>query len=328
MDKTIHWGILGCGNIANKFATDLQKVSGSVLRAVAARDPERAQKFAKKHTAKKIYSNYTALVNDPDLDVVYVATTHNFHYEHAALCLAANKAVLCEKPICVNAQEAQKLVTLSRKNDIFLMEAMWTRFLPAVIRLKKDIESGIIGAPQLVQADFGITKSPEAGSRFYEKKLAAGALLDLGIYTINFSNTIFGSQPIGAGGYAQFTDQGVDRLSTYNLIYSEGRQALLSAAVALPTPHQARIYGDKGRIVVDDFYHPQQYQIILNGKKPQLVNVGFDGFGYLYEAREVQRCLLGGKTESTICSLDETVAIMRAMDGLRKQWGLSYPNEN
>ena len=103
MDKTIHWGILGCGNIANKFATDLQKVSGSVLRAVAARDPERAQKFAKKHTAKKIYSNYTALVNDPDLDVVYVATTHNFHYEHAALCLAANKAVLCEKPICVNA---------------------------------------------------------------------------------------------------------------------------------------------------------------------------------------------------------------------------------
>ena len=294
MDKTIHWGILGCGNIANKFATDLQMVSGSVLRAVAARDPERAQKFAKKHTAKKIYSNYTALVNDPDLDVVYVATTHNFHYEHAALCLAANKAVLCEKPICVNAQEAQKLVTLSRKNDIFLMEAMWTRYLPAVIRLKKDIESGIIGAPQLVQADFGITKSPEAGSRFYEKKLAAGALLDLGIYTINFSNTVFGSQPIGAGGYAQFTDQGVDRLSTYNLIYSEGRQALLSAAVALPTPHQARIYGDKGRIVVDDFYHPQQYQIILNGKKPQLVNVGFDGFGYLYEAREVQRCLLGG----------------------------------
>ena len=268
------------------------------------------------------------MVNDPDLDVVYVATTHNFHYEHAALCLAANKAVLCEKPICVNAQEAQKLVTLSRKNDIFLMEAMWTRFLPAVIRLKKDIESGIIGAPQLVQADFGITKSPEAGSRFYEKKLAAGALLDLGIYTINFSNTIFGSQPIGAGGYAQFTDQGVDRLSTYNLIYSEGRQALLSAAVALPTPHQARIYGDKGRIVVDDFYHPQQYQIILNGKKPQLVNEGFDGFGYLYEAREVQRCLLGGKTESTICSLDETVEIMRVMDDLRKQWGLSYPNEN
>ena len=328
MDKTISWGILGCGNIANKFAADLQMVSGSVLRAVASRDPERAQKFAIKHTAERTYSNYTALVNDPDLDVIYVATTHNFHYEHVALCLAANKSVLCEKPICINAQEAQKLVSLSRKNDIFLMEAMWTRFFPAVIRLKKDIESGIIGAPQLVQADFGITKPPEAGSRFYEKKLAAGALLDLGIYTINFSNIVFGSQPKGISGYAQFTDQGVDRLSTYNLIYSEGRQALLSAAVALPTPHQARIYGEKGRIVVDDFYHPQQYQIILNGKKPQLVNEGFDGFGYLYEAREVQRCLISGKTESTICSLDETVAIMRAMDDLRKQWGLSYPNEN
>ena len=328
MDKTIRWGILGCGNIANKFATDLQMVSGSVLRAVASRDPERAQKFAIKHTAKRTYSNYTALVNDPDLDVIYVATTHNFHYEHAALCLEANKAVLCEKPICVNAQEAQKLVELSRKKDIFLMEAMWTLFFPTVTRLIKDIDSGIIGTPQLVQADFGITKPPEAGSRFYEKKLAAGALLDLGIYTINFSNIVFSSKPKGISGYAQFTDQGVDRLSTYNLIYSEGRQALLSAAIALPTPHQARIYGDKGRIVVDDFYHPQQYQIILNGKKPQLVNEGFDGFGYLYEAREVQQCLLGGKTESTICPLDETVATMRIMDDLRKQWGLRYPNEN
>ena len=328
MDKTIRWGILGCGNIANKFATDLQMVSGSVLRAVASRDPERAQKFAIKHTAKRIYSNYTALVNDPDLDVIYVATTHNFHYEHAALCLAANKAVLCEKPICVNAQQAQKLVELSRKKDIFLMEAMWTLFFPTVTRLIKDIDSGIIGTPQLVQADFGITKPQEAGSRFYEKKLAAGALLDLGIYTINFANIVFGSHPERISGYAQFTDQGVDRLSTYNLIYSEGRQALLSAAIALPTPHQARIYGDKGRIVVDDFYHPQQYQIILNGKKPKLVNEGFDGFGYLYEAREVQQCLLGGKTESMICSLDETVAIMQVMDDLRKQWGLRYPNEN
>ena len=328
MDKTIHWGILGCGNIADKFATDLQMVSGSALRAVAARDSGRAQNFAKKHTAERIYSNYTALVNDPDLDVIYVATTHNFHYEHAALCLAANKAVLCEKPICVNAQEARKLVELSRKKDIFLMEAMWTRFLHAIIRLKKDIESGIIGTPQLVQADFGITKPPESGSRFYEKKLAAGALLDLGIYTINFANIVFGSQPEGISGYAQFTNQGVDQLSTYNLIYSEGRQALLSAAVALTTPHQARIFGDRGRIVIDDFYHPQQYQIILNGKNPQLVNEAFDGFGYLYEAMEVQQCLLGGKTESTKCSLNETVAIMRVMDDLRKQWGLRYPNEN
>jgi predicted dehydrogenase len=328
MDKMIRWGILGCGNIADKFAADLQMVSGSVLRAVAARNPERAQKFAKKHNAERTYNNYTSLVNDKNLDVIYVATTHNFHYEHAALCLAANKAVLCEKPICINAQEAQKLAELSRKKNTFLMEAMWTRFLPAVIRLIKDIDSGIIGPPQLVQADFGITKPPESGSRFYEKKLAAGALLDLGIYTINFANIVFRSQPKGISGYAQFTDQGVDRLSTYNLIYSEGRQALLSAAIALSTPHQARIYGDKGRIVVDDFYHPQQYQIILNGKKPQLVNEGFDGFGYLYEAREVQQCLLGGKTESTKCPLDETVAVMRIMDDLRKQWGLRYPNEN
>ena len=328
MNKTIRWGILGCGKIANKFAADLQMVSGSTLHAVAARDLGRAKDFAKQHTAEKAYSNYSALVNDPDLDVIYVATTHNYHYEHTALCLAGNKAVLCEKPICVNAQEAQKLVELSRKKNIFLMEAMWTRFFPTVIRLKKDKKSGIIGTPQLIQADFGITKPAEADSRFYEKKLAAGALLDLGIYTINIANIVFGSQPKGINGHAQFTDQGIDKLSTYNLIYSDGRQALLSAAIALPTPHQARIFGDKGRIVIDDFYHPQQYQVIQNGKKSQLVNEGFDGFGYLYEAREVQRCLLGEKIESTICPLDETVSIMRVMDDLRKQWGLRYPNEN
>ena len=139
---------------------------------------------------------------------------------------------------------------------------------------------------------------------------------------------MFGSQPEGISGYAQFTNQGVDQLSTYNLIYSEGRQALLSAAVSLSTPHQARIFGDKGRIVIDDFYHPQQYQIILKGKNPQPVNEVFDGFGYMYEAMEVQRCLLAGKTESPICSLNETVAIMKVMDDLRKLWGLKYPNEN
>ena len=327
MDNMIRWGILGCGNIANKFAADLLMLSGSVLHAVASRDFARAQYFGKKYMANKTYSNYTDLVNDPDLNVIYVATTHNFHYEHAALCLAANKPVLCEKPMCVNSKEAQKLVNLSRHKNIFLMEAMWTSFLPAIIRLKKDLDTKIIGIPQLVQADFGITKPLEKGSRFYEKELAAGALLDLGIYTINFANIVFGSRPEGISGYAKFTDQGVDQLSTYNLLYSEGRQALLSAAFTLPTPHQARVYGDKGRIVIDNFFHPQQYQIILNGKEPKQVNEAFDGFGYLYEAREVQQCLLGKKTESTICSLDETVATIQVMDNLRKQWGLSYPNE-
>ena len=327
MDKKIRWGILGCGNIADKFAADLQMVSRSKLHAIAAQDFGRANNFAEKHKTERVYSNYTELANDPDLDVVYVATTHNFHYEHAALCLEGNKAVLCEKPICVNAREAQKLVELSRKKNIFLMEAMWTRFFPAVIRLNKDIKSGIIGTPQLIQADFGITKPSEPGSRFYEKNLAAGALLDLGIYTINIANIVFGSQPEGISGYAQFTEQGIDKLSTYNLIYSGGRQALLSAAVALHTPHQARIFGDKGRIVIDDFYHPKQYRVIQNGKKDQLVSEKFDGFGYMYEAREVQNCLLGEKIESTTFPLDETVSIMRVMDNLRKQWGLRYPNE-
>ncbi len=160
MNNVIKWGVLGCGNIAHKFVSDLQYVDNSTLYAVASNNKERGKSFANKHNAKKVYNNYNNLVKDENVDIVYVATTHNFHYQNTLLCLDANKPVLCEKPLCVNAKEAQLLIDIAKQKKTFLMEAMWTRFLPATKHLIKEISDGVIGKPKLIQADFGIKKPP------------------------------------------------------------------------------------------------------------------------------------------------------------------------
>jgi len=328
MNNVIKWGVLGCGNIAHKFVSDLQYVDNSTLYAVASNNKERGKSFANKHNAKKVYNNYNNLVKDENVDIVYVATTHNFHYKNTLLCLDANKPVLCEKPLCVNAKEAQLLIDIAKQKKTFLMEAMWTRFLPATKHLIKEISDGVIGKPKLIQADFGIKKPPIKGTRFYEKKLGAGSLLDLGIYTINFSNFIFDLQPKKVSGFAKLTNQGTDEYATYNLEYQNGHLAQLSSSVSFVTPHEARIYGEKGKIVVYDFYHPQKYTVYLSTGEETTINKPFQGFGYQFEAIEAQRCLLNNKTESIVFPLEKTLKVLKTMDSLRKEWGVKYPNDD
>ena len=327
MNKIIKWGILGCGNIANKFASDLQYVDKSVLYAVASNNIERGSVFAEKFNVKKTYKDYDSLTKDAQVDIVYIATTHNFHYANTLLCLKANKPVLCEKPLCINAKEAQKLIAVAKNRNIFFMEAMWTRFLPAIKRLKKDVSNGGIGKVKLIQADFGIKKEPIKGSRFYEKELGAGALLDLGIYTINFSNFIYDSLPKKSTGFAKLTNQKVDEFSIYNLVYKNDELAQLSASVSFVTQHEARIYGEKGRIVVNDFFHPTKYSIFLSSGEEIKINEPFEGFGYQFEAIEAQNCLLENKVESETHPLSSSLNILKTMDNLRKQWGVLYPND-
>jgi len=321
------WGVIGCGNIAQKFVSDLQYVENSTLYAVASKNKKRAKSFAKKHNAEKCYNNYDQLVNNEKVDIVYIATTHNFHYKNTLLCLNSHKPVLCEKPICVNTTEAQHLINLSKEKNIFLMEAMWTRFLPAIKNLINKINNGIIGKPKLIQADFGIKKPPIKGTRFYENKLAAGSLLDLGVYTINFCNFIFDLQPSKVNGFAKLTDQGTDEYAAYNLEYENGQLAQLSSSLSFITPHEARIYGEKGKIVVYDFYHPQKYTIYLSKGEEIKINKPFQGFGYQFEAIEAQNCLLKNKTESPIFPLENSLNVLGVMDSLRKEWGVQYPND-
>ena len=327
MSHIIKWGVIGCGNIAQKFVSDLQYVDNSVLYAVASKNNERAKTFAKNHNAKKSYNNYDQLINDENVDIVYIATTHNFHYKNILLCLNSDKPVLCEKPICVNAKEAEHLINISREKKIFLMEAMWTRFFPVINSLINKINNGVIGKPKLIQADFGIKKPPAIGSRFYENKLAAGSLLDLGVYTINFCNFIFNSKPNQASGFAKLTNQRIDEYATYNLKYNDGQLAQLSTSVSFATPHEARIYGEKGKIVVYDFYHPQKYIIYLSTGEEIKITKSFQGFGYQFEALEAQNCLLKNKIESPTFPLEHSLSVLKTMDDLRKEWGVQYAND-
>jgi|TARA_B100001996_G_scaffold67407_1_gene49047 predicted dehydrogenase len=319
--------VIGCGNIAQKFVSDLQYVENSTLYAVASKNNERAKSFAKKHNAKKSYNNYDQLINDEKVDIVYIATTHNFHYKNALLCLNSIKPVLCEKPLCVNAKEAKHLISVSKEKKVFLMEAMWTRFLPAIKHLINNINNDVIGKPKLIQADFGIKKPPVKNSRFYENKLAAGSLLDLGVYTINFCNFIFDLKPNESSGFAKITNQKTDEYAIYNLKYDKGRLAQLSASVSFATPHEARIYGEKGKVIVPDFYHPQKYTIYLSTGEEIKINKPFQGFGYQFEALEAQNCLLNNKIESPTFPLENSLSVLRTMDDLRKEWGVQYEND-
>ena len=327
MDKTIRWGILGCGNIANKFAADLQMASGSTLHAVAAQDLGRAKNFAKKYTAEKAYKNYTDLVNDPDLDVVYVATTHNFHYEHTALCLDGNKAVLCEKPICVNDKEAKELVELSRKKNIFLMEAMWTRFLPHIAKVREILARGILGEIFTIHADFGRRLTENNNPRLWEPKLAGGALLDLGIYPVSFSHLVLGA-PSSIVAQATFTDKGVDAQTSAVFTYENGAQSIISASSHTQTPCTAHISGFKGFLEIDQqFYCPTAMRIVLHdGSKMEYPNT-YKGHGLREQAIEFAHCVRSGKIESPLLPHNESISVMESMDEIRRQVGLRYPNE-
>ncbi len=194
--QEIKWGIIGCGGIAGMFATSLQALENGTLLAGASRTAGRAEEFAEKHGMERVYGSYEALVADPDVEAVYIATTHNLHYENVKLCLEKGKHVLCEKPFTVNAVQAQELIELARAKKLFMMEAVWTRFLPAILKLQELLAAGVIGDVRTVKADFSIWRAFDPENRLWNKALAGGALLDLGIYPITFASIVFGEQPI------------------------------------------------------------------------------------------------------------------------------------
>jgi len=325
--KTFKWGIMGCGNIAGQFATSLQTVSGAILYAVASRSAEKALKFGKKYKALKTYDSYEMLVQDQKVDAIYIATPHNLHLENAMMCLNHKKAILCEKPLTVNAIEAKQLIEEAKKQEIFLMEAFWTRFLPSTLKLNELIKEGIIGDCKLVQADFGYNMPFDASHRSYNPNLAGGALLDVGIYPINFAQMIFRQDPLEISSSIIPSSTGVDEQSAYIFKYPSGSLAVMNAAVNVETQHNAWIYGSEGYIHMPDFFHATKIHIQRKDGKTHTISVPFKSTGYGYEAIEVMNCINSGKTESMIMPLSESFKIMQLMDSIRDQWGLKYPGE-
>ncbi len=327
MDK-IRWGILGTGNIAKQFARGLAVLPDADLAAVGSRSQAGADAFGDEFDVPRRHPSYAALANDPDVDVVYVATPHNLHRENSLLCLQADKAVLCEKPFAINAGEAEQVIALAREKRLFLMEAMWTRFLPALQQTRQLLAGGAIGDVRMLAADFGFRASFDPQGRLFDPHLGGGALLDVGIYPISLASLVFGAPPARVSSLAHLGQSGVDEQAAMIFGYDQGQLAVLSSATRTNTPQEAVISGTTGQIRIHTpWWKASTLTLSVQGEEDQVLRLPFEGNGYNYEAVEVMDCLRGSKTESDVMPLDETLAIMRTLDQIRAQWGLSYPME-
>jgi predicted dehydrogenase len=320
----IRWGILSTGNIAGSFAEGLAHVEDAELVAVGSRNAESAERFGVKYNIPHRHGSYEALAADPDVDVIYVASPHTGHLEHSLLCLRGGKAVLCEKPFTMNAREAEHLVAEARSRGLFLMEAMWTRFLPHMVEVRRLIAEGAIGEPRMLHANFGFRREFDPQHRLFNPELGGGALLDLGIYPVSLAWMLFGA-PEQVLSAADLGSTGVDEQSAYILRFPQGQLAVLSTATRTAIPIDPVISGTEGQIVLRRPWNaPSSIMLLRPGQPEYTFGPAHVGNGYNYQVHEVHHCLRAGRTESAIMPLDETVAIMRTLDQLRAPWGLRY----
>ncbi|MEL6590005.1 MAG: Gfo/Idh/MocA family oxidoreductase [Bacteroidota bacterium] len=326
MEK-IRWGILATGKIAGKFAAGMQLVEDAELVAVGSRREESAKRFAKQYGIKKIHTSYEDLAADPEVDIIYVATPHPYHHDNTLMCLEAGKAVLCEKPIAINSEQSEAMIAKAKEKGLFLMEAMWTRFLPVWVQIKAWLEEGKIGEIKQVYADFGFEAAWNPEGRVLNPDLAGGAMLDVGIYPIAFAYHIFGQEPVFSQSFSKLGSTGVDEQSAYLLGYENGAFATLSSAVRVDSNKEASIIGTKGRIRIPLFWKSSEVWIEYNDGRREYHPFPYESSGLQYQAVHAMQCLREGRTESPVMPWAESLRIMRMMDRFRQQWGLRYPGE-
>lgn len=319
-------GIIGAGSIANKVASALVELEEIECYAVASRDREKAEAFADKFGFQKAYGSYEELVSDPEVALVYIATPHSLHYEHMMLCLTHGKGVLCEKSFTLNAEQAESIRRYAQEHRVFAAEAIWTRYMPSRNRIQQVIESGIIGQPNTLTANLSYPVAYKR--RVQDLALGGGALLDLGVYGLNFAAMHFGSDIERVESSVRLTDAGVDAMETITIFYRDGRMAVLTHSIYARSDRKGIIHGDKGYIVVENINNPQsvsvydiQDRLIAHYQMPPQIN------GYEYEFLEAADCIRKGETESRSMPLAESVRIMEQMDSLRRQWGVVFPQE-
>lgn len=325
---TYKWGILAAGRIAGKFAEGMASTGHPYIKAVASRSLERAQSFAADHGLEKAYGNYQSLVEDPELDIIYVASPHSHHLDHALLALQHGKHVLCEKPITVNAEQARQLISTARKQKRFLMEALWTRFLPVMVQVRTWLKEGLIGEPRLLRAGFNYrTDINDAQSRIFNPDLAGGALLDVGIYPIMLSSMVFGEAPELIHSLASRASTGVDLQSAYLFQYSNGGIATLSSGFEAAGTMNAMIAGTKGEIRLPFFWKGQEAVVSYPDGREEHHYFSFESSGLQYQALHLMECLDQNLMESPVMSLNESLELQLTMDKIRRDWALKYPFE-
>ena len=328
MNKQINWGVIGCGQIANVFASGIRDLRNGTLLAAASRSSVRLNEYCQQHKVERRYSDYAELTADADVDAVYIATTHNFHYQNTKLCLNNGKHVLCEKPFTVNVVQAAELFELARQKGLFIMEAVWNRFVPAMVELRAVINDGAIGEIEYVSADFHIQKEFDVEHRLRNKSLAGGALLDLGIYPINLAADVIGEHPCRIQSSVNLDTTGVDKSSYYLLDYPSGATASLSSSYAQQAPIDALIVGTEGYIKIPTYIGAQSIEIYKQGEDVQIIEHTFDEQdNFKFQIKHVMDCINRNQLESDIMPPSETLQVMQTMDQLRKQWGLVYDGE-
>jgi len=327
MVGSVKWGILGTGKIAKRFMQAAFYVPDAQVVAVGSREQHTADQFGAQYGIPKRYGSYDALLHDPEVEIVYVATPHTLHAENTLAALQAGKHVLCEKPFTINAQQAEQVIRAARASGKFVMEGMWTRCFPVVREIVRRIQAGELGEVRYLQADFGFRPEFNPASRLFAPELGGGALLDVGVYPVALAFLVLGA-PKQVVSHATLGATGVDELCSMLFLYDNGAQAVLSASLQVEMPKQANICGTLARIQLPaPWWKPSEAYLVRNDGATEHLLYPYEGDGLQFEIRHVHDCLRQGLTESQWMPLDETLAIMHTLDALRAQWGVRYPLE-
>jgi predicted dehydrogenase len=324
MKKNYRWGIMGAGKIADKFCTALMATEGAEVYAVASRDMDKAKDYAVRYNAVATYNNYEDLVNDQNVDIIYIATPHSFHYEQTLLCLQHNKPVLCEKPMSLSTKQTTEMIAAAAEKKLFLMEGMWTACMPFMEKILSLIKEDAIGQPQYIHADFGFTAPFDPAGRLFKKALGGGSVLDVGIYPIFLATIIFG-KPSLIQSVSKLTTTGVDEYANMVLQYPGGQTAHLLSSISFNTALEAEIIGTKGRIKIDNpCFKATDFTLILNDGTSEHFSMPHQSNGFEHQIKEVMHCLDNGLLQSSKVPHQLTITVSNIMEEVLKQAGVVY----
>ena len=324
----MNWGILATGTIARKFADTVNAMDDQKLIACASRSLDKANTFAEQFSIPKAYGSYEEMLLDTDIDAIYIATPNNLHYENCVMCLNAGKHVLCEKPFTPTRAEAEKLYALAEEKGLFIMEAFWIRFLPALRKMQEIIKNGEIGDVVYARSEYGFIASGARKERKFDSSLAGGALLDIGIYNLGFIRMVMSdAQPVSFESQYHINEYGTDDFSTILLKYADGKSATVTTSIGLQIPRFAAVYCTKGSILLDNFQQATKFTVEVNGQAAYVVELPYDINGFEYQIREVQRCVDLSMTTSDILRKEDTLETLELMDKIRESWGMKFSFE-
>lgn len=325
--KPFRWGIIGPGRIARKFADCVQALPNSKIHAIASRSTGNLQRLMRKLHAETGYRSYEALAQDDNVDAVYIATPHRFHYENAMLCLKYGKPLLIEKAFTVNAREAENLIDTAKVKGVFLMEAMWTRFLPVYRQVQRWLESGKIGDVRLAVSSLGFIARRDLEDRLLNPALAGGTVLDLAVYAIAVSQLVFQKPPVSIKAQGYLGETGIDEAISASLDYGSGSYSPFTCTFLTRPSTQVEIFGTRGKITIHPVYNASEQVTLTVKGREKTVHLPHRINGFEYQIEEAQRCIRSGEQESQLMPLSDTIENLRVLDEIRNQVGVSYPFE-